>query len=199
MPVIRSLATLSPLTATFVVLLTACSSTPEDPDTADEGSEASSRHGLPGWYVERATPDEPMVIYGFGASQAEPNYPDQMRRQARTNAAAEIAEQLSQTVQALNSEYFDRQDLGREEEEARTRQQVQQTTEQWVDQTLIGVKVARSDVTEEGRWVVMSEYDLEQDFDAYFQAIGADEEGLRSDLRSSAQEHLERLRDRVGQ
>lgn len=176
------------------VFVAACGTT-EDPDPRT----AEDRLGLPAWYVDRETPDEPMVIYGFGASQAEPDYPDQMRRQARANAAAEVAEQLTQTVQALNSEYFDRQDLGTDnEQDARTRQQLQQTVEQWVDQTLVGMSYERTDVTEDGRWVVMARYDLEQDFSAYFDAIGADEDGLRSDLRGAAQEHLERLRERTG-
>lgn len=177
------------------VFLAACSTTDEPPreEPREEG-----RLGLPTWYIERQTPDEPMVIYGFGASQAEPDYPDQMRRQARANAAAEVAEQLTQTIQALNSEYFDRQDLGADGQDARTRQQIQQTVEQWVDQTLVGMRYERTDVTEDGRWVVMARYDLEQDFDAYFNAIDADDEGLRRDLRSSASDHLQRLRERTG-
>ena len=172
--------------------LAACGTTPEE-----EPDEPRDAHGLPGWYVERETPGEPLVIYGFGASQAEPDYPDQMRRQARMAAAAEIAEQLTQTVQTLNSEYFDREDLGRDED-ARTRQELRQTTEQWVDQTLVGVSIERSDVTDDGRWVVMAQYDLEQDFDAYLNAIDAEDEALRRDLRSSAEDHLDRLRERVG-
>ncbi|ABM62817.1 LPP20 family lipoprotein [Halorhodospira halophila] len=185
------------LAAAAALALIGCSTTPDDaPDPTD--AEAEERLGLPGWYVQRDTPEESMVVYGFGVSQAEPDYPDQMRRQARTNAAAEIAEQLTQTIQALNSEYFDRQDLGRDEEGARTRQQLQQSTEQWIDQTLVGVQVKRTDVTDDGRWVVMSQYDLEQDFDAYFRAIGADDDGgLRSDLRGAAEDHLEQLRNRV--
>lgn len=184
----------SALAATLI----GCGTTPDEPPETEP--EAEERLGLPGWYVQRETPEESMVVYGFGVSQAEPDYPDQMRRQARTNAAAEIAEQLTQTIQALNSEYFDRQDLGRDEEGARTRQQLQQSTEQWIDQTLVGVQVKRTDVTEDGRWVVMSQYDLEQDFDAYFRAIGAeDDEGLRSDLRGAAENHLDRLRERVNQ
>ncbi len=180
--------------AVVALALAACSSTPTD----EERDEPADRHGLPGWYVERETPGEPMVIYGFGASPAEPDYPDQMRRQARMNATAEIAEQLTQTIQALNSEYFDRQDLGGDNE-ARTRQQIQQTVEQWIDETLVGVRYERTDVTDDGRWVVMAKYDLEQDLDAYFRAIDADGSEMRSDLRGSAADHLERLRDRVGQ
>lgn len=192
MPAIRFLA--PPLLAALALGLAACGSSPE----RAEAPEADSRLGLPGWYVERRTPGEPMVLYGFGASQAEPDYPDPMRRQARMNAAAEIAEQLTQTVQALNSEYFDRQDLGREGD-ARTRQQLRQSVEQWIDQTLVGVEYARTDVTDDGRWVVMARYDLQQEFDAYFNAIGADDQALRSDLRSAAAEHLERLRERAAQ
>ena len=144
------------LIAVLAAFFVAACGTTEDPDPRT----AEDRLGLPAWYVDRETPDEPMVIYGFGASQAEPDYPDQMRRQARANAAAEVAEQLTQTVQTLNSEYFDREDLGRDED-ARTRQELRQTTEQWVDQTLVGVSIERSDVTDDGRWVVMAQYDLE--------------------------------------
>ena len=172
-------------------LLAACGSTPSEP-------QREGRLGLPAWYIERETPNEPMVLYGFGVSQAEPDYPDQMRRQARMNATAEVAEQLTQTIQALNSEYFERQDLGTGDQ-ARTRQQIQQTVEQWIDQTLVGVHYTRTDVTDDGRWVVMARYDLNQDFDAYFNALGTDDEGLRGDLRGAAQDHLNRLRQRVGQ
>ena len=179
------------MAAGAAALLAACGSTPTE-------TERESRLGLPAWYIERDTPGEPMVLYGFGTSQAEPDYPDQMRRQARMNASTEIAEQLTQTIQALNSEYFERQDLGTTDD-ARTRQQIQQTVEQWIDQTLVGVQYQRTDVTDDGRWVVMARYDLEQDFDAYFNALGADDEGLRSDLRGAAEDHMDRLRDRVGQ
>ncbi|MFW6369280.1 MAG: hypothetical protein ACOC0J_01725, partial [Myxococcota bacterium] len=104
--------------------LAGCTSTPDPQEEASE--KRAEALDLPTWYIERESDDESNVIYGFGASPAEPDYPDNMRKTARSNAAQEVAEQLEQTLSALNSDYFDREDI--DEGEARTRQQLRQTT-----------------------------------------------------------------------
>lgn len=175
-----------------VLVLVGCSST----DPKPESIEAPDGSTYPQWYLDQDKDAEPMVIYGYGVSAAEPDYPGQMRRMARTQAAQEVAEQLEQTLSALNSEYFDRQDIGRDND-AQTRSQVRQSTEQFLDAQLIGLEYDRHDVDGQGRWYARARFDLEQDFDAYVQALGLDPSAEAArDLRGSAEEHLSELQER---
>lgn len=186
--------TLAILFVLMITILSGCSTTKEQKESSSESEKTNTP--MPEWYEKSEAPDESMVVYGFGASQAEPDYPDQMRRQARMNAATQVVEQLEQTVQALTSEYFDRQDLG-DKEEARTRQELKQTTEQWYKQELVGLEYDKTEYVED-RWFVRAKYDLNQDFDRILEVLDVDSDKEAKELKDDAGEHLQRLDELTG-